>query len=222
MLIHRCWVLWHFNKRVLVSLAVPAIVLNILWLATGILAIAACAIGDSPNIQMMADRIAQGTGFSIAIFNSVLSLMTGGRVWWMSRATSEQTIAPRYKAIIAAILESGLLYPTTLVAAKVSTLTMAQSQVGIFEPFDPSVIAFLLAGLAPTLIIVRVACDSPVETAHQPGLTIHFAEREPQPTIDSQVPQTIIDIRPHTRCESLEADMHGVGPENEKTDESRV
>ncbi|KAJ8077838.1 hypothetical protein PM082_002278 [Marasmius tenuissimus] len=221
MLIHRCWILWDCNKRVLVSLVIPAIVLNVLWLATGIMCIVACAIGNRPNIHIMADRIAQGTGFAIAIFNIVLSLMTGGRIWWMSRGTLGKTIAPRYRAIIAVILESGILYPTALVAAKVSTLTLDHHQIGVFEPFDPSVVAFLLAGLAPTLIIVRVAYGSLVETTHQPSF-IFFAERESRHEIDVEAPQTIMDIRPQIQRESLEADMHGVRLEKEKTNESRV
>ncbi|KAK1218187.1 hypothetical protein PQX77_019139 [Marasmius sp. AFHP31] len=61
-------------------------------------------------------------------------------------------ILARYKLIVAAILESGVLYPTTLIATGIINFTFNPHTFGI-APIQFATIATLMAGLAPTLMI---------------------------------------------------------------------
>ncbi|THU89583.1 hypothetical protein K435DRAFT_677590, partial [Dendrothele bispora CBS 962.96] len=100
MLIHRCHVIWGSRKRIGYPLFFISIVLNKLKL-------------------LNTGGIMNSTFFvCIAVFNTVLTLMTGIRIWWITRqarALMGSEVDQRYRTIVAIILESGWIYPVVLI-----------------------------------------------------------------------------------------------------------
>ncbi|KAF9259992.1 hypothetical protein L218DRAFT_1055628 [Marasmius fiardii PR-910] len=100
----------------------------------------------------------------------------------------------RYNSIVAIIIESGLLYAASLVLDVVLGLAVDPDNHGLI-PFDVGPVMFLMSGLAPTLIIVRVAYGKSVNSVQQmASLQLTNAQGNSQgsrPAIDSQ-PQTQI------------------------------
>ncbi|KAL0058239.1 hypothetical protein AAF712_015088 [Marasmius tenuissimus] len=84
---------------------------------------------------------------------------------------------------------------------------------GIF-PVDLSAIAYLMAGLAPTLVIVRVAHGKSVDSVQQ-VMSIHFAEQASQQgtTFGLNVLRTTLDIRSHRRDDADDARVETANPE---------
>ncbi|KAK1223921.1 hypothetical protein PQX77_013200 [Marasmius sp. AFHP31] len=71
-----------------------------------------------------------------------------------------------------------------------------------------------MSGLAPTLIIVRVAYGKSVDSVQQ-VISIHFAEQA------SQIPRTMtVDIRSRPQNDNLATHIEAGSPE--KMDESRM
>ncbi|KAK1223956.1 hypothetical protein PQX77_013164 [Marasmius sp. AFHP31] len=180
MLIHRCYILWESSRIVLYTLGTVGTILNGISLATAFM----CSIGDS-NVDTLGAvydtcvAIDRPNSMAIAVFNGLLSLLTAGRIWWVSREARrhiDMPVSARHKAIVAAILESGLLYPTTLLASKILPYILDPKSSGAV-PVDFEPIAAMMSGLAPTLIIVRVAYRKSVDSVQQ-MISIHFAERE--------------------------------------------
>ncbi|KAI3596772.1 hypothetical protein WG66_016449 [Moniliophthora roreri] len=100
------------------------------------------------------------------------ALHSAGRIWWMGKVTRSfldpdldqaRLVDQRYKSVAAVILESGMLYPATLITHAV--LIENTSKIGV--PIDLTPIAILMAGIAPTLINVRISSGKSVETHYQ-------------------------------------------------------
>ncbi|KAG7100281.1 hypothetical protein E1B28_002054 [Marasmius oreades] len=181
MLIHRCYVLWGSNRIFLYVLAFIAFVLNGLGIAVSIMVVIGLGEPSKRDIFIVANTIGGGWSITSAVFNGLLSLLTAGRIWWVSREARQlmgTRVNARYKTIFAAILESGILYPTTVIAAMVIVTVLDPHNYGTV-PVDLSVVSTLMSGLAPTLIIVRVAHGKQVESVQQ-MMSINFAAREPQ------------------------------------------
>ncbi|KAK7452724.1 hypothetical protein VKT23_012125 [Stygiomarasmius scandens] len=93
-----------------------------------------------------------------AFSNVLLTSLIGGRIWWIMREVDKIGSKHRsgalmskkhYLTTIALVLESGLLYPLIVIIFEIVTNTAAVS---------PSLypLMTLVAGIAPTLIFVRV------------------------------------------------------------------
>ncbi|KAJ8092929.1 hypothetical protein PM082_023565 [Marasmius tenuissimus] len=98
----------------------------------------------------------------------MLTFMTGGRIWWITRQARKSLGKPiqrYYKTIVAVIIESGILYAGTLLISVVVDLSSDPKT--RYLPFELSVIPVLLSGLAPTLIIVRAAHGKTVDSVEQ-------------------------------------------------------
>ncbi|KAF9263178.1 hypothetical protein L218DRAFT_836458, partial [Marasmius fiardii PR-910] len=84
-------------------------------------------------------------------------LTKGGRIWWISRQVRQlmgRSMSTKYISITVIIsIESGILYAASLVGFAVSELVVNPSSQRVI-PFDPEPLMMLMAGLAPTLIIV--------------------------------------------------------------------
>ncbi|KAJ8077807.1 hypothetical protein PM082_002241 [Marasmius tenuissimus] len=178
---------------------------------------------DKIPLYVDANQIAMGTWVAVGIFSGLLTLLTGGRVWWISREARRQMGMPthaKYKAIVAAILESGMLYTTTLMAATLIPLIIDRQAHGII-PVDLTVVSTLMSGLAPTLIIVRVAYGKSVDSVHQ-MVSIHFAERESQQGPQLSVLRATMDIssRPPVRASGVH--IGSVKPEDKIGEDKMV
>ncbi|KAJ8077910.1 hypothetical protein PM082_002351 [Marasmius tenuissimus] len=222
MLVHRCYVLWGSNKILLCFLASVAVVINGLGFATFVIECVAVSIPKlkPPTIFPTAKRIDIGLLIAIATFNGFLSLLTGVRIWWVSRQARQlmgSDVDARYKTIVAAILESGILYAAALIARTVISLALNPGVHGTI-PIDLTPVVTMLSGLAPTLIIVRVAYGKSVESVQQMA-SIHFAERENRHgSVTSGLP-TSVNICSHLRDEDMEADGEAVKDEGVSKDE---
>ncbi|KAF9257989.1 hypothetical protein L218DRAFT_843651, partial [Marasmius fiardii PR-910] len=113
---------------------------------------------DSSNVSLFvtANRINEGTWIAVAAFNILLTLLMGGRIWWITHEARElmgRPIERRYRKIVAIIFESGILYSSTLFISLIVPLAIDPDDHSNL-PIDLAVIASLMSGIAPTLIVV--------------------------------------------------------------------
>ncbi|KAK1223918.1 hypothetical protein PQX77_013197 [Marasmius sp. AFHP31] len=215
MLIHRAYILWESNRIMLYALALPAFAINVTNFVVSVMLSVGMAKLSMRHVYDAAEPINTGVSIANAIFNALLSLLTAGRIWWVSREARKlmgRGVHTKYKAIVAAILESGLLYPTTLLASIVVPRVLDPRNEGLV-PVDLGPIATLMSGLAPTLIIVRVAYGKPVESVQQ-MMSLRFAENGTQHGLGNMsVLQATIDIRSRPQNEVMEIDLEAPGSE---------
>ncbi|ESK93743.1 hypothetical protein Moror_1441 [Moniliophthora roreri MCA 2997] len=166
-LIHRCYVLYTSRKAVLFPLVFISFATNSV-IATGMkLKGQTSGLRQSANWDIFVHGYELQIGYycANAAVNGMLTLILAGRIWWLgreSRATQfqAQAIDQRYQFFATVIVESGMLYPMTLVAHVV--LTQKVDTIGV--PIDLTPIAILMAGIAPTLINVRISIGRSVGT----------------------------------------------------------
>ncbi|KAG7086036.1 hypothetical protein E1B28_003557 [Marasmius oreades] len=185
MLIHRCYSIWGSNELMLYSLGLIAFVIN--GTILGSLIAASVGYNDTSvlsNVLLFekANKINTGSWLAVAAFNLLLTLLMAGRIWWITREIREvmgKPIVKRYHKLVAVILESGILYSTALLTSIAVNLALDPDDHG-YLPIDLSVITYQMSGIAPTLIIVRIAYRKMVETSIIEGgpiSTLHFAAR---------------------------------------------
>ncbi|KAJ8088144.1 hypothetical protein PM082_013695 [Marasmius tenuissimus] len=179
MLIHRCYVIWQSKKRVALPLvSISCAITEVTTTASAIL----CFIGYG-DMSVEANRALYsrggtigGIGFIIsASFNLALTLLTAGRIWWLTRTLrpSKTRVARTVNKII---LESGMLYPLIMIVH----LAVVNSPIPLLDSFPLVVLA---AGIAPTLIIVltrlaiHVVEDSDATYSRNPTSSQLFADR---------------------------------------------
>ncbi|KAF9256102.1 hypothetical protein L218DRAFT_848124, partial [Marasmius fiardii PR-910] len=124
MLIHRCCVIWQSRimMYLLAFLAVVTMGLSI----------------PNDRLYSTASTIDKGGLIAIAVFQVLLGLLTGGRIWWISREVRRlmgRSANARYNSIVAIIIESGLLYAASLVVNVVLGLAVDPDDLGLV-PFD--------------------------------------------------------------------------------------
>ncbi|KAF9255176.1 hypothetical protein L218DRAFT_1081974 [Marasmius fiardii PR-910] len=211
MLIHRCYIIWQ-SRIIMYLLASIAIILNGISFGCGIVGTLGKTI---PDFQLFTtgSNIDNVTGIGTAVFQVLLALLTGGRIWWISREARRlmgQLTEARYKSIVVIIIESGVLYATCLVAALILELVVDHNAQGLV-PFDLGPIVTLMSGLAPTLIIVRVAYGKSVDSVQQMVSTLQFANDQGNSQTSGQIanlqlPQAQIGghVHGHRELDNLE------------------
>ncbi|ESK85680.1 hypothetical protein Moror_9924 [Moniliophthora roreri MCA 2997] len=182
MLLHRCYVMWNSSKCVafpmiflMVTLAVCEVVASVFQI------IGAINTADPARWQLFLQGNTINTAFWLADMgvNIILTLLTAGRIWWCSQEAQRllgPAIKTKYNTIIVIILESGLLYPTFLIAAIVLQELVDPDNKGL-APFSLWIVTYQVAGIAPTLIIIRAAGGKTVEhtSTDQVVSSLHFA-----------------------------------------------
>ncbi|KAK7052919.1 hypothetical protein VNI00_004239 [Paramarasmius palmivorus] len=109
-----------------------------------------------------------------AAFNAILTLMIASRIWWVTRAARKlmgRATNRRYRFIVAVLLESGVLYAVAVILE----VAIANSASTIGSPINLLPIITQMAGIAPTLIIVRTRIGRVTETAQDALSTIKFS-----------------------------------------------
>ncbi|KAK1223920.1 hypothetical protein PQX77_013199 [Marasmius sp. AFHP31] len=224
MLIHRCYVIWGSSKIMMYTLAFMAVTIHGIALASNIMSAVGLSDIAMRDVHLMGVRIDNGDLIAVAVFNGILSLLTGGRIWWISRAARQQMGAKfhaRYKDIVVAILESGVLFPATLITSMVIPVVVDPDSRGLV-PVNLATISALMSGLAPTLIIVRVAHGKSVESVQQMVESIHFAEQSHQGGgPGTSVLRTTVDIRPQPQNENLRENINAE-KQKEQVNETRL
>ncbi|KAF9256583.1 hypothetical protein L218DRAFT_192192 [Marasmius fiardii PR-910] len=145
MLIHRCCVLWQ-SRIMMYLLAFLAVVVNGINLGSVIAATMGLSIPND-RLYSTALTIDYGGLIATAVFQVLLALLTGGRIWWISREV-RRLMGPstnaRYNSIVAIIIESGLLYAASLVLSVVLGLAVDPDDHGLI-PFDVAPVVFLMS-----------------------------------------------------------------------------
>ncbi|ESK84566.1 hypothetical protein Moror_6089 [Moniliophthora roreri MCA 2997] len=168
MLLHRCYVIWGSSKKIafpLMFIMLSLAVCEIVAFTFGIIGISNAADPAKAQLYLRGNTI--DTAFRLANmgFNFILTLLTAGRIWWISQEARKHmgpAIKTKYNTIVAIILESGILYPIFLTASIVYASLVDPDSHGL-TPFSFAVIAYQVAGIAPTLIIIRAARGKTIE-----------------------------------------------------------
>uniref|UniRef100_A0A0W0FWL0 Uncharacterized protein n=1 Tax=Moniliophthora roreri TaxID=221103 RepID=A0A0W0FWL0_MONRR len=183
MLLHRCYIIWGSSKWiafplifVMLSLAICEIV------ACVFLVIGISNSADPTKVWLYHQGITIDTVFWLANMgvNVILTLLTAGRIWWITQEAWKQmgpAIKTKYNTIVTIILESGIIYPIFLTAATLVD-QLADPKLYNSAPFSIWVVAYQVAGIAPTLIIVQAAKGKTIEhtSMTQVFSSLHFAD----------------------------------------------
>uniref|UniRef100_A0A0W0FSY0 Integral membrane protein n=1 Tax=Moniliophthora roreri TaxID=221103 RepID=A0A0W0FSY0_MONRR len=163
MLIHRCYLIWGSKKRVGLPLIVASVLTNALGIISGIITtISTTNIESYPMLLQVGGSIGFAYAVSSVVINSMLTLLTAGRVWWIHRTVRAHDIHTSdalVSSVSRIILETGALYPIFAVVNLIVDNTL-----GLATPIDLYSITTLIAGIAPTLIMVRGKLGKNVES----------------------------------------------------------
>ncbi|KAJ8075545.1 hypothetical protein PM082_021175 [Marasmius tenuissimus] len=196
LLIHRCYVIWGYSKRILYPFAFVVIVTGtIIFVAS---AVEIATYHHDPVLYRESAHIGAVAAMVSTVNDTLLTLLTAGRIWWIARQAGRlagRNVYSKYKIIIATILETGLICSFTSLAGDVLELVLDPERKGLV-PFDTSGIAFLSSGIAPTIIVVRIAYGQSVDSVQQMLSTLQFAEGEHNSTQQrSAAVRDTVDLR---------------------------
>ncbi|KAK7448518.1 hypothetical protein VKT23_013780 [Stygiomarasmius scandens] len=205
-MIRRCYIIWNLQKLVVLPSILISLFNNSLGLA-GFLMVIAFLYGDmSPEVKAAIHSSANNmlTAFMATnVFAHVLLTgLIGGRIWWLAsqletlRANSRETLMDKkhYNFTIALILESGLLYPLSVIIFQITLRT-------VFMGPDLYPIMTQMAGIAPTLIIVRVQLGISINS------TISGANVPSQVESGYRTALTAIDSSEYSRTALIHSEM---------------
>ncbi|KAE9400922.1 hypothetical protein BT96DRAFT_974984 [Gymnopus androsaceus JB14] len=192
-LIHRCFVIWGYNTRII---TIPAIasVLNTL------LAIAATVItASSRQLESGVDPSTSLGSKSIILFvnlavnwctNFTLTLLIAIKVRSIRIETKEllgrDSTDGRYTNLPKIALESGMLYPVIV------AICLAIQVSGTYADLYP--LLTIIAGLAPTLILVRASLGLSVE--HRRQLKPLYLHSVPTKDMEEEKKSSYLSMRP--------------------------
>ncbi|KAG7094239.1 hypothetical protein E1B28_007844 [Marasmius oreades] len=204
MLIHRCYVIFDSNKFVIFPLSFVACVLNVIDFGC-IIAMSSGFGGDSKpyndHVVSKSLSIHHGVAIGIVVFQVLLTLITGGRIWWITRKArqlKEGPAAPIYNDVLAIMIESGLLYAATLLAMLVLKDALDPTRSGLL-PLNFVVISTLVSGLAPTMVIARVAYGKSVDSVEQTLSAFRVAEVQTSQQRSIGTRRTTVDLQIRTQ-----------------------
>ncbi|KAJ3850388.1 hypothetical protein EV368DRAFT_66633 [Lentinula lateritia] len=162
LLLYRCFIIWEKDRRV-VLLPVLGFLCN---LVLGIL-------GLSYN-----DEFVFYFWILTIVENIVLTTLITGRIWYINRTSGEilgSTVKTKYNMIAAIILESGSVYSAIVLATSITSMI----------PHDAILASCMLAaatqvvGIAPCLIIIRVALDVDTRDPQLASIAIITSHTDP-------------------------------------------
>ncbi|KAJ8087388.1 hypothetical protein PM082_006218 [Marasmius tenuissimus] len=212
MLIHRCHVIWSSRKRIGYPLFVISVLLNIIALASIIIyEIGARHIDTQLKLVNTGGMMNSIFFVCIAVFNTILTLMTASRIWWITRrarAMMGGEVDQRYKTIVAIILESGWIYPLVLI---VNATVEFATEVDTILPISIDPLIWQFAGLTPTLIFVRARSGKSVDSVQQMVSTMQFPSRTAIESQDAQRFHTVHLHREISHGDNSESDHGATG-----------
>ncbi|KAJ6483286.1 hypothetical protein C8R45DRAFT_1099562 [Mycena sanguinolenta] len=154
--IYRCYCIWGFRKRII---AMP-IVLLVASGCLGYASVIACGLEGISEFFSNTGIFVMAVVFSV-LTNIVLMALTAGRIWWISRGARMimgHAVVKQYRAVIAMILESGVLYVTPGIIFLILTGVQSSSSRVLFAMLAQ------IVGIAPTIILVRVGMGNSVDS----------------------------------------------------------
>ncbi|KIK65849.1 hypothetical protein GYMLUDRAFT_93695 [Collybiopsis luxurians FD-317 M1] len=162
-LLSRLYSVWGYRKHVMVVPVILAILNNILGILSAALRLRVTVLFDGPSATSGFDKFwvsitTTTTTFTIvnlfvySFVNMLVTCLIAGRIWWiswkMTASYGRKGSRQKYRRAVIIFLESGLLYPVSILVVLV---------VAVLTDADLSVILAQAVGIAPALIIVRVA-----------------------------------------------------------------
>ncbi|KAI3605484.1 hypothetical protein WG66_005970 [Moniliophthora roreri] len=181
MLIHRCYTIWGCRKRVVLPLIAALSVTHSLVFAAAVMEGIGMYNSKDKWRWALFDKaalISAGGWNAGAGLNMILTGLTAGRIWWISRQARSilsQAVNRQYTAIVAIILESGVIYPVLQIAYIIMLRITDPARKGNI-PVDLFPVVYQTAGIAPTLIIVRAASGRAIESVDQAVSTLRFGD----------------------------------------------
>ncbi|KAJ7324012.1 hypothetical protein DFH08DRAFT_1085342 [Mycena albidolilacea] len=173
--IHRCYVIWDRNIKVII---VPALSV----VATAVIGFVGASQPDEINRSDHNDfRLAFGM---IILTNLTLMALTAGRIWWIRRdvvTVLGPSVTRTYDTVIAMILESGAIYCISLILYLIAVARLnKQDSLPVISVFRASIPQIM--NITPILILVRVGSGRSVgdETMMRP-----VNIRQPESTLAS-------------------------------------
>ncbi|KAF9058657.1 hypothetical protein BDP27DRAFT_1343183 [Rhodocollybia butyracea] len=156
-LINRIYLVWDSRKWTLVPPILLSLAINSVGLAGTIMrtkGFSNTALESNFNLELKGINFGLGFFYANAVTNFIYTMLIACRLWWLTRGNSTSSSGERtqkHKLTAAILLECGVLYPIALVAhaAVEGNLNIISTPVNL----TPCVI--LLAGLIPTVIILR-------------------------------------------------------------------
>uniref|UniRef100_A0A0W0FAI5 Uncharacterized protein n=1 Tax=Moniliophthora roreri TaxID=221103 RepID=A0A0W0FAI5_MONRR len=130
------------------------------------------SIKSNYSLTDLGNKINFANNVVTVVFNSLLTLLTAGRIWWIHRQVRSRgihsTTDNSISSVTRILMESGLLYPISTIAALIVS--------NHFEsiPVDLTPIPAFAAGIAPTLIIVRAQLGKNIESLQEAVPDIRF------------------------------------------------
>ncbi|KAF5335421.1 hypothetical protein D9758_016906 [Tetrapyrgos nigripes] len=206
-LMFRCYIIWDSKLRIVIFPMILSFMNNLLGFSAVVILLNVF-VGDVDPVSERtlrnfnaANRMLVAFFFINVIPNLLITGMIAGRIWWIMKKLERinpdveaiAQIRKRYRSTVILILESGLVYPATLIVFVIVLRT---------APLAPSLYPLVstIAGMAPTLIIVRVQLGVSIksldEYENQTRLTTLNFNRSPrscstQPSEDEQMIQDI-------------------------------
>ncbi|KAK1218580.1 hypothetical protein PQX77_018728 [Marasmius sp. AFHP31] len=177
LMVHRCYVIWGYNKWILYPFAFVVVITDMF----GLVAFAFnTATYQHHYIALYTSSIRTMNRNAIisAVYSSLLTLLTAGRIWWTVYQVGQiagSRVYTKYRIIVVTILESGFLVSAMLAISVVLPLVTDPGRNGLV-PFDFTVISTQMIGIAPTVMIVRIAYGQAVESVQQMVSTLQIAE----------------------------------------------
>ncbi|ESK86776.1 hypothetical protein Moror_15154 [Moniliophthora roreri MCA 2997] len=183
MLLHRCYVIWGSSKWIAFPIIFIIISLAICQIVASIFAtIGISNFADPAKVQLYLQGGTIDQAFWLANMgvNITLTLLTAGRIWWISHEAQKHmgpAIRTKYNMIVAIILESGIIYPIFLTANTINEALTNPDGTGL-SPFSIWVVTYQVAGIALTLIIIQAAKGKTIEhtSMNQALSSLHFAD----------------------------------------------
>ncbi|THU81271.1 hypothetical protein K435DRAFT_972404 [Dendrothele bispora CBS 962.96] len=223
MLIHRCYVIWGSQKRIGLPLIILSFMINGLGLAINLIDIAETSHRELSYLRPIDLTMSNVFDISNAVVNSFLTLMTAGRIWWISRQARpmlETERVKKYNTIVAVILESGIIYPLALIIDACVVFTVDSSINGVV-PIVTTPLVWQAAGIAPTLIIARARSENSFDSSvgqilsSGNGTSLRFAGM----STSGDIPQGEVQSRGR-RAVTFGNMRRGWGRDGERGDES--
>ncbi|KAJ8074383.1 hypothetical protein PM082_015283 [Marasmius tenuissimus] len=164
-LMYRCYIIWGSRKRVIVLPLFAVVPFSVVGF-TGVIMYGIGnkdqAVPSNLDLVVRGDMLEMIYMIASASVNALLTLLTAGRIWWITKEA--RTLMGRS---VSKNLESGLLYP--VFAMLHIALTETSDLVYVPVNFLPTVVQ--MGAIAPTLIIVRASLGESVESVHSVKFT---------------------------------------------------
>jgi len=167
----RCYFIWDSRKSIVIGpailcsinfgLEITAVVLEI----EGDISVLTRSLRNGSPANTTATMITLVVGASVIFANILLTGLIAGRIWRLSQIVNcypesdkvNKTDSKQIYRLVTIMVESGALYPISIIAALVIEL---QLDLGV-DRLNPVVAQ--MVGIAPTLILVRVDLGSSIE-----------------------------------------------------------